>query len=127
MTGEERLTKLERALQWGGSTHAPADIFQLLKENKARYWEDGDGMIITELHDFPRLRAIHYWLIFGELKQCLGLEDQINTWARDEGCTVATACGRKGWGRVAAPTGWRPFHPNFWKPLVDGIDYGRPR
>ena len=38
-----------------------------------------------------------------------------DAWARGEGCTVATAMGRKGWGR-AAP-GWKPGLPNFFREL----------
>ena len=75
-------------------------------------------MIVTEIHDYPLLKTVHYWLIFGELRHCLALESDINSWARGEGCTVATATGRRGWGRVAAPTGWRPHMFTFYKPLV---------
>ena len=127
MTEDERRARMERALLWGGPTHRLSDIADLIKAGKAQWWSGADGMIVTEIHDFPLLKACHFWLIAGELHDCLALESDILPWAIENGCTVATACGRKGWGRVAAPTGWRPFHPNFWKPLVDGIDYGRPR
>jgi len=118
MTEAEKLTRLEKALAYSGPTHTVADVVALINDRRARWWEAGDGMIVTEVHAFPLQKAIHYWLIAGELRDCLSLEERINAWAIGEGCTVATACGRRGWGRVAAPTGWKEWFPNFIKPLT---------
>jgi hypothetical protein len=120
MTGAEKTERLVKALEYGGPTHRVSDVIELLHARKAQLWERGDGCIITEIHDFPLFKAVHYWLIFGGLKDCLSLEHEINPWAIEQGCSIATACGRKGWGRVAAPTGWRPFLPNFVKELRHG-------
>ncbi len=117
MTEDERRARMERALQWGGPTHRLSDIAALIREGKAQWWSNGDGCIVTEIERFPLLSVVRYWLIFGELKQCLALEDQINEWAIGEGCTMAVATGRKGWGRAAAGTGWKPWLPNFHKRL----------
>jgi hypothetical protein len=121
MTGIEKTARLAKALEYGGPTHRISDVVELLKTGKAQLWERGDGCIITEIHDFPLFKAAHYWLIFGELKDCLSLEHEINPWAVEQGCTMLTACGRKGWGRVAAPTGWKPWLPSFHKPLAGGL------
>jgi hypothetical protein len=64
------------------------------------------------------MKAVHFWLISGDLKDCLALEDDILPWAREQGCSVATATGRLGWGRVAAPTGWRKHRYTFVKDLA---------
>ena len=125
MTADEAQARMAKALEYGGGTHSVGDVARLIQAGKCQWWDNGDGMIVTELHDYPLLKTIHYWLIFGELRHCLALEHDINPWAVENGCTVATACGRRGWGRVAAPTGWRPWHPNFYKPLVGGDSYGR--
>lgn len=117
MTDDERRARMEKALQYGGGTHGIDDVVQLVKQNRAQFWSNGDGCIVTEVEQYPLLTMVRYWLIFGELKDCLALEDQINEWAIGEGYAVATAMGRKGWGRVAAPTGWRPYLPTFYKPL----------
>jgi hypothetical protein len=118
MTEDERRSRMEKALHYGGDTHAIGDIAALIKEGRAQWWQHGDGMIVTEIDRFPRFSAVRYWLIFGELKECLSLEDQINEWAIGEGCTMAVATGRRGWGRVAASTGWRHHMYTFYKPLV---------
>ena len=118
MTGAEKAHRLQKALEYGGGTHRLDDVVRMLKAGEARLWENEGGVIVTEVEQYPLLRTVRFWLIAGELKQCLALEDQINEWAIGEGCSVATAMGRKGWGRVAAPTGWRPYLPTFYKKLV---------
>jgi hypothetical protein len=107
VTDDEKLRRLELTLAHAGNTHAVSDVAALLRDRKAQFWTNGDGCIITEITEFPRLKTVNYWLIFGALRSCLELEQQINTWAIENGCTVATASGRPGWLRVAAPTGWR--------------------
>lgn len=118
LSNAEKLARLQKALDCGGPTHTISDVVALIKANKAQWWERGDGCIVTEVHDHPLRRSVHFWLISGVLKDCLALEHDITGWALENGCTVATACGRPGWGRVAAPTGWRPWWPNFWRPLT---------
>lgn len=125
MTDEERGRRMIKALEYGGPTHRLSDVVELIEAGRAQFWQNDEGAIVTEIHDFPLLKAVHFWLISGELKHCLALEHDILPWAIERGCTVATACGRKGWGRAAAPTGWRPWFPSFWKPLVEGVEHGR--
>jgi hypothetical protein len=118
MTGAEKARRLERALEYGGDTHSLADVVGLIRDGKAQLFENDGGVIVSEIHRFPKFSAIHFWLLAGELKQVLALEHEVLPFGLDNGCTVATACGRPGWGRVAAPTGWRPWLPNFHKVLV---------
>ena len=125
LTGGEKAHRLQRALECSGPTHRLDDVVALLKTGEARLWENEGGVIVTEIHSYPLLKTMHYWLVAGELRDCLALEHEINPWAIEHGCTIATACGRKGWGRAAAPTGWQPWHPNFWKPLTGETRYGK--
>jgi predicted glycosyltransferase len=120
MTGEEKLRRLQKALDLAGPTHRLTDVVERIKDHRAQIWEHGDGCIVTELHEYPLAKAVHYWLVSGVLKDCLALEHDINTWANEQGCTLATACGRRGWGRALEPLGWgeRPGHVNFYKRLV---------
>ena len=115
MTESERRARFERALEYGGRTHTVADVARMIREGTAQFWQRGDGMIVTEVNEFPLFKAVRFWIVAGELKACLGLQPEIDAWARGEGCTVATAMGRKGWGR-AAP-GWKPGLPNFFREL----------
>jgi len=118
LTAEEKLRRLERAIAFGGNTHTVAHVVQAVRESRAQWWDNGEGFIVTELEHYPLLRACRYWLIAGELKACLSLDEQISQWAISEGCRVATATGRKGWGRAGAPYGWKPHSQTFFKDLV---------
>lgn len=107
MTGEEKIRRLMRALEYGGNTHSVGDIIELLKSGHARLFENEDGCIIAEMHHYPQYKAVHFWLLFGELRHILALEHEVLPWGIEQGASIATACGRPGWGRAAAPTGWR--------------------
>lgn len=121
----EKLARLERALSWGGPTHTVADVVQRVRDGRASWWEsdNGDGIIVTEAEQFPLVKVLRYWLIAGDLKECLALEDRINREAVANGCEVAVAAGRKGWLRAAAPIGWRLHSYNYVKPLT--LDFWR--
>ena len=118
MTETERRARLEKALERGGGTHTLADVVALIREDKAQWWDWRDGMVVTEVHDYPRRKAVHYWLVGGALRDCLALEHEINPWAIERGCSVATASGRRGWSRVLPASGWHVGDLNYWKPLV---------
>ena len=120
LSGGEKAHRLQKALEYGGGTHRLDDVVRMLKAGEAQLWENEGGVIVTEVNDYPLRKAIHYWLLAGELRDVLALEHEINPWAVEQGCTVATACGRRGWSRVAAPTGWKPWLPNFYKDLRHG-------
>jgi hypothetical protein len=118
LSTEQKFERWQRALNYGGPTHRITDVIDLVKAGRAQFWEHGDGVIITEFNDFPLMRTVNYWQIFGRLEDCLALDARITDCAIREGCRFATATGRKGWGRAGAPYGWRPWWPNFVKPLV---------
>lgn len=118
LTTDEKLMRLQRALDYAGPTHAVSDMVRLVREGKAQFWEHGDGMIFTELLNFPLVRAVNYWLLAGHLPDVLALDERITSWAIGEGCTIGIATGRKGWGRAGAPCGWKPWSYTFRKELV---------
>jgi len=118
LTTEQNFARWQHALEYGGSTHTIAQVIELLRQGKVRLFENKDGVIIGEIVQYPQFRAVGYWQIFGTLQDCLELDGPVSEWGRSEGCTVATAAGRKGWGRVGAPYGWRYHSSNFWKSLT---------
>jgi hypothetical protein len=118
MTGAEKAHRLQKALEYGGGTHRLDDVVRMLKAGEAKLWENAGGVIVTEVNEFPLRKVVHFWLLAGELRDVLALEDDVLPWAIENGCTVATGVGRPGWGRVAAKTGWRPWLPQFYKELA---------
>ena len=118
MTDAEKLRRLEATLAVAGNTHTFADVVQGVKEGRFQWWGNGDGHVVSEILTFPRYKAVNYWLVFGALRECLSLEHEVNAFAVEQGCTMAFAAGRRGWGRAAAPTGWRLNGYQFIKTLV---------
>ena len=121
LSAEEKRARLQKALDYGGNTHDLADVIDLVKTGKAQFWENGDGSIVTEIYQYPRLKAISFWLMSGTIPDCMALEDDILAWAKTEGCTMAISTGRKGWLYHARKTGWRarPHMFPVYKPLTE--------
>jgi hypothetical protein len=117
VSDDEKAARLQKALIYGGDTHSIADVAEMVKDGRARLFENQGGVIISEIVSFPRLKTVNFWLLAGDLRQVLALENQVLDWGCGEGATVATACGRPGWGRVAYATGWRSWWPTFHKRL----------
>ena len=118
MSDDERKARFEQALRRAGPTHTVADIVKLIQERRAQLWERDDGVIVTEILEYPLVKTINYWLAAGSLPACLALQADIDEFARAEGCEIATISGRRGWGRAAAADGWRLRDYQFWKPLA---------
>jgi hypothetical protein len=102
------INKLEEALEIAGGTHHWREhVVPLLFSGRAQYWHRPGGAIVTEIIETPLRRAVNYWLVGGEMQDCLALQPEIDAWARQQGATHATAVGRLGWARVLPPYGWR--------------------
>ena len=121
VTSEEKTRRFERALALAGNTHAIGDVMDKVRENRAACWSNGDTLVITEVNVYPRLRACNYWIIAGTLAECVDLQPDIDAWAIENGCGVATATGRMGWLHVTRTmplgAGWKPQGIRFVKQI----------
>jgi len=117
MSGRERRRRFEGALHYAGEMHSVADVIAKVREGRAQYWEAGDTSVVTEVLTYPRLRAVNYWLVAGRLPDCFALQDQIEPWALENGCSVAVATARSGWLRVCHRFGWQLRAHQFVKEL----------
>src|SRR5262252_1420918 len=89
------LDRLDKALALAGHTHRfHEDVVPLLLEGKAQYWQHGQGVIVTELYEYPRLKQINFWLVAGKLDDTVALVPEIEAWARSQGATRAVGIGR---------------------------------
>jgi len=121
MTDDEKARRFQKALALAGNTHTPADVMEKVRANRAQCWPHGDSVIITEVLVYPRVKACNYWLLCGNLQECLELQAEIDAWAKGEGCSVATATGRMGWlavTKMPLGTAWRPRAVQFVKELT---------
>lgn len=119
MTSEEKRRRFEKALHLAGRTHTVEDVLAKVREGRAQFWGDDDASVVTEVLSYPRLKAVNLWLVSGELQRCLAMEGEIFDWAREQGCSVATATGRPGWLRIVPALGWKLRAYQWFKPLGD--------
>ena len=120
LTNEEKLRRFQKALDVAGRTHDVSDVMEKVREGRAMFWPNKDGSIVTEVLVYPRLKAVNYWLVSGDLADCAALQPEIDAWALEQGCAVAVATGRMGWLRLSrTPLGapWKPRAVQFYKPL----------
>lgn len=100
---------LEAALAHAHGTHALSDVREMVERREARFWAGRRAAMVTEVHEFPRMRVLHFWLAGGDLAE---LRDEMRplaeAWGREQGCTRATISGRRGWARALgyAPLAW---------------------
>jgi hypothetical protein len=99
---------LRAALATGCPTHSLEDVLEQVACGDARLWETPDAVVVTEIHEYPRCRVLHFWLATGELGGVVELTRQACADAKELGCTWATIAGRKGWERVLSEDGWKP-------------------
>jgi hypothetical protein len=108
---------IRAALTVAGDTHSVADVCALVERGDAHLWIGKRCVIVTEFFVAPRLKALNFWLLGGDLKELLAMAAAVEAWAKQCGCTHAFGAGRKEWGRVLRRHGYRPTHVTFEKEL----------
>lgn len=109
MIPAEHEAGIRKALANGGGTHGFEDVLQQIADGDAQLWLEQDAVIVTEIHQTPRKRVLHFWLATGELEAVIRLSDKAEGWGRSMGCTLSTIAGRKGWEKVLQKRGWFPM------------------
>jgi len=117
---QRHLAGLVEALERGGGTHTVEDVLAQVQSGEAQAWENDGGLIVTEIHDTPRMRVLHFWLATGELDAVIRLSHEAMRWGAGLGCKQATLAGRRGWEKVLAPEGWTPALVLMQRELNDG-------
>lgn len=121
LTIEDFLPQLEEALGMSGGTHDPEDVVARIQDGRAQLWVQNEGLVITEVEQYPNGPVLNFWLAAGEKDDILSLLPRIYGWGRHIGCERATMLGRKGWERVLADDGWeRSQLVHFTRDLTDG-------
>ena len=100
------LPELEEALEHAGDTHTPQDVAEMVLRGDAQLWVEGDGLIITEVEEYPNGPVLNIWLAAGDMDDVLSLLPQVYGFGRWRECKTVTTLGRKGWKRVLAEDGW---------------------
>ena len=100
-------SKVNRALRIGGRFYTIGDVAECILNGKFQYWHVNNSAIVTEILVGPRRKVINYFMAFGDLDDVLGLQPQIDAFAKKHGCDGAVMGGRTGWDRVLPLHGWK--------------------
>lgn len=91
---------IENALEYSGGTHSVRDVIKGIKEGQYQFWPGEDSVVITEIVDHPQARHCYYFLAGGNLVELEEMAEEIEAWAKKQGCTRIGLTGRKGWSRT---------------------------
>jgi hypothetical protein len=91
---------LLEALKLCDGSHSEEDVLAGLLQSHYQLWPGKNSAIVTEVNVTPRLKAVNFWLVAGDLDEVKSMEAPILEWARSIGCTKALASGRRGWERA---------------------------
>ena len=98
---------IEAALEHAGDFYNADDILAEIERGEAIFWPGEKAAVVTQIWDFPRAKAVNFWLAGGDLDELRVMHDAISTWAKAQGCTHSIIAGRAGWSRVLGyKTAW---------------------
>lgn len=117
---------IEAALEYAGGTHAVEDIQAGINAGSLQFWPGPNSAIVTEIIEYPRQRALNFFLAGGTLPELEVMVPHIEQWGRERGCTIAVFTGRPGWERTFLKNGgWRSKLAVFEKGLSPDGEEGR--
>lgn len=116
---EAHRAQIEGALAHAGGTHTFEDILAGVAAGSLQYWPGVRSAIITEIIEYPRARALHFFLAGGDIDELEAMYPMVEEWGRTQGCTVASMAGRPGWSRsfLTRKEGWTQTAVLFSKDL----------
>jgi hypothetical protein len=97
---------LQKPLEIDGNAYTPKDILDGLLNKKMQLWiawkdEKIQAAIVTEIVDYPQLRACRWFLAGGtDIKDWIvPIQELVESWAQQNNVQRMEIVGRKGWGR----------------------------
>jgi hypothetical protein len=107
MDQDQILARLDKALARGGSVYERSDVIDALTAGQMQaFWNDG-GLVITQIHQFPKARYLHLIFVAGRLADVMALQSQIVAFAQESKCKRVVCAGRLGWQKVLPQYGWK--------------------
>lgn len=109
---------IEGALEYASGTHTFEDVADAVAAGQLQFWPGPNSVVITEILDHPRSRALNFFLAGGNLAELEAMYPRIEAWGREQGCDIAVFTGRPGWERTfLVRDGWKRTLAVFEKPL----------
>ena len=100
-------TPLLKALRGAGDCYTVGDVADGILRGNFQYWHTENAGIVTEVISYPRKKVLVYFLVLGKLDECLGMQPEIEAFARKCGCSAVTCAGRDGWDKILPRHGFR--------------------
>lgn len=108
---------IEAALEYAHGTHTIEDIEDGIERGDFYFFSSPKSAVVIEIIVFPRLQALNYFLIGGDLDELQQrIEPYVTAWAKQKGCRRVIGIGRKGLERVFAPDfqyGWTAIYKDI--------------
>jgi hypothetical protein len=118
MIGAEEARRLLEAAAAHDGLQTADDALMAVQSDHAQLWAGKRSVVVTRVNDFTRARLATIWLAGGDMDELVGtMLPQIETWARENGCSELALAGRKGWQRVMGAQGFRTQAYVMRKPL----------
>lgn len=93
---------LINAIERGDGNYELADVFERLLNNHCQLWiaiDDGEliAAMVTQISNFPRKRVLTVMYLAGKHRKLwMHFMEQIENWAKQQGCVGVEAYARKG-------------------------------
>lgn len=111
---------IANALSYSGGTHTVEDVFVGIVSGQFQFWPGQESAVVTEFRLYPRKKTLHYFLCGGTLEELEQMQQQIEQWAKAQGCDAITTAGRPGWTKsFLNKQGFRPQWTVMSKELKD--------
>jgi len=110
--------QIRRALPYSGGTFTYEEVRDAVKAGRLQFWALNESFVITDVVNFPSHKNLHFFLLGGAMDDMKAMQGPIEAWGKSQGCTTASALGRKGWERsFIVERGWAPMATLFTKEL----------
>jgi len=109
-----RREEFDKYLEESGGFYTFDDIMDALRTGKMQSFAEGDTLLITQVHDFPRKRVLELAYLFGDAEGYATLEPRVEEFKNEIGADVIIASGRFGWLRKMTD-GWKALSVNYVK------------
>jgi len=108
---------LEMALARAGGTHTYEDVLQSISVGDMFFWPASKSCLVTEIVQYPRLRALHVFLAAGDLVEIKDMESSLISFAKSLKCSALSMSGRKGWTKALKNMDWHEAHVTLVKQI----------
>ena len=108
---------IQAALDRGQNTHLFSDIVDSVKQGHMQFWPAEDACAVTEVCVYPRKKILNIFLAGGNMDTIVDMDESAVMYAKTIGCDGVSVNGRRGWQKVLAKKGYRPFLTNLAKDI----------